>query len=572
MSALALFDDAPPIKIRSYQAEALAAVEGDFARGPGRGLVVMATGTGKTTFFWELIRRLKVPTLILAHQHELLEQAATRGQAMIPSCRISIECGDDQAIPGSDVVIASVQTLGKPKSNRLSWFHPKLIITDEAHHAAAPTYGNVYERFGVYDENGPYHLGVTATDHRMDNKPLSGSEEAIFQKVLYRYTVRRAVDEKWLCNVRGYRCAADALDLSQIKKTAGDYNQGQLQEAIDRDEVTEFGIDSWESVAKDRRTVVFCTGVDHSKHVAEAFRARGYRAEFIAGNLDKEDRAKIVRRFRSGETQILANMQLMTEGVDIPEISAVLMLRPTQSWALYTQMVGRGLRLADGKQDCMVIDVVGNSEQHQLGKNPPASLAGVFDLPAGLDLSGQLITEALDLFEELTEEQQAGLFKRVIDMEGLKAALTEVDLLAELEVPEELSKISNWTWLKLSDNHYMLSCGSTGFEQNCRADVFCSEIGEYTLKLSSSERKEERPLGFDLRPAFEMAEIEAQRIWPSVGAVASAHARWRKEKLTDKQAAFLIKLGFDKEKVMKVNKGQASSLITKALSKGKKRR
>lgn len=580
MSALSLFeppsDSTPPVVMRPYQSEAIGAIEAAMDKGAMRGLIVLPTGTGKTSVFTELIKRLRshrmgAKALIVAHQIELLDQAQKRIQAMVPGAIVSIEAGDMKADPSSHVVVAGVQSIGRPGNNKLSWFKPDLIIIDEAHHAPADSYQHVLNNFGVYE--GECHLlGVTATPHRMDNKPLHGSDVAIFQDILYTYTIRKAIAEGYLCNVRGYRAVADGLDLSNVKKTAGDYNQGQLQEIMNDDELNAFAVEKWFEVASNRRTVVFCTGVEHADDMAEAFRSRGVRAESVNGKMDRESRDAVIRRFRSGETQVLTNMNLLTEGVDIPEISAILMLRPTQSWTLYTQMLGRGLRPAPGKPDCIVIDIAGNSELHQLGKNPPISAAGVFELPLGLDLGGQLVTEALELFEELSDEQRAKLFKRVINIDGLKAALTEVDILSELETPEELTGVSAWTWLKLSDQHYMLGCGSTQQENHCRLDMIESTLGRFELTIQSSERREVHDVGDDLKGAFQLAEQIAQRIWPNVGAVANSNARWRKEKPTEKQIAFLIKLGVPEADVERLTKGTASQLLSKMMANKNPRR
>lgn len=356
MSALSLFESpqATPVVMRPYQEEALRAIFDAFDAGKFRGLLVLPTGTGKTSVFVELTKRLRqqhgrFEVLIIAHQIELLEQAAARMRQMIPGIRVSVESGDKRAERGSEVVIAGVQSIGRHGTRRLDWFRPRLIICDEAHHAPADSYSAAFLNFGVYEDDGPSLLGVTATPHRMDNRPLHGSDVAIFESILYTYTLRQAIEDGYLCQVRGYRCAADELDLSGIKTTAGDYNQGQLQEAMDREPVIRAGIEAWATVARDRRTIVFCTGVKHAQNVAEAFKAYGVAAAAVSGDMDPALRAERMGQFRRGELQVLTNMQLVTEGVDVPEIASVLMLRPTRSWTLYTQMVGRGLRISPGK-------------------------------------------------------------------------------------------------------------------------------------------------------------------------------------------------------------------------------
>lgn len=566
----------PKVTMRPYQEEALQRIEAEMDKGPGQGLLVLPTGTGKTSVFTELIARRKAgdmrfKALIVAHQVELLEQAAARIRHMIPGIRVSIESGDYKSSELSDVIVAGVQTIGRRGSSKLGSWKPNLIIVDEAHHAPADSYQAVFENFGVYEPGGPYLLGVTATPHRMDNKPLHGSDRSIFQDVVYTYTLREAIKDGFLCDVRGYRALGEGLDLSSVKKTAGDYNQGELQRLMDCDEVTACGIKAWSETAKDRRTVVFCTGIDHAKNVAAAFQKIGVKAESIDGKMNRDDREAVMNRFKSGETQVLTNMQLVTEGVDVPEIAAVLLLRPTQSWALYTQMVGRGLRLSPGKADCVVIDVVGNTESHQLGKTPPASVAGVFGLPPGLDLAGESAMEAAELFDELDESLKAGLFKRVIDMTGLRASIKEVDLLAELAIPEEVAKFTHWSWMKIGDGLYTISCGSTETDGRINCELRMDALGAFTLLMKTDNGREVRDVGNEIGRAFFYAEQMISDRWPRVQSVVSSRATWRKKPVSEKQRAVLIKAGYSPSQIDQMDMGSASAALNKYFARKGKR-
>lgn len=539
------------------------------------------TVTHNTTVFCELARRRMeqdrfLQVLLVAHQIELLEQAKARFELMIPGVRVGMESGDSKAPTSSQIVCASVQTIGRAGSQRLDWMRPGLIIVDEAHHAASATYQRVFERYGVFDEDSkpPYLLGVTATPHRMDNRALHSRDGATFERILFQYTLRQAIADQFLANVRGYRAVASALDLSVIGTQSGDYKVGELQSAMDVPEVTASGIAAWREVAEQRRTLVFCVGVEHAKHVAEAFRQLGYRADAVYGDMDRDVRERTMRRFRSGELQILTNCSLVTEGVDVPEIDAVLMLRPTQSWALYTQMAGRGLRLAGGKSDCIVIDVVGNSERHALGKTPPVSLAGVFDLPLGLDLGGELVTDAIDLLEQMDEYQRGTVMKRVIDMQGLHQALTEVDLLAELGIPDELSGVTTWSWLKLTDDQYMLACGSdrvTGARRSVSLKV--DALGAWEATIVDGTQQFTRALGGALPEAMRATEKVVRSRWPEVGLLVDTKSAWRSQRPTDKQIEMLRRIGIESGRIAAINKGQATAILTRhfATRKGKKR-
>ncbi|HRI45146.1 MAG TPA: DEAD/DEAH box helicase family protein [Fimbriimonadaceae bacterium] len=314
-----LFD--PPrqsgeITLRPYQEQAASAVDAARARGLRSGLIVLATGGGKTTIFSHLIgqeAKRGGRSLILAHRDELVEQAADRIASMTDA-RVDIEGGDRRAIGTAEAVVASVQTIGRAGTSRLGWLRPTLIVTDECHHAPAETYQMVYKRFGCHGENPPFHLGVTATAHRMDNRPLHGGE-AIYEAVLFEYGIKPMIMDGWLCDIRAYRCEA-SYSLQGVKTTAGDYNQKDLDKRVNTNRNNLEALAYWAKVAIDRRTIVFCTSVDHAHAMAGLFVDQGIVAEAVDGTMDKGLRSGIMSRFKSGETQVLCNMNIATEGFD----------------------------------------------------------------------------------------------------------------------------------------------------------------------------------------------------------------------------------------------------------------
>ena len=237
-----------PIVLREYQIKAKAAVLAARDRGLHRVMVVMATGCGKTTVFASLVdefeRSYGGNSLVVAHRMEILEQAASRIASMSPRLPIGVEGGDFTAPYESRVVVAGVQSIGRPDSKRLNWFHPGLLIMDEGHHAPADTWQNVLRRFGAYD-GSCFTLAVTATDHRMDNKPLHGHSGAIFEDVVFRFGLRDAVREGWLVDLRGYRVAT-GTDLSKVKSSMGDYNQAQLARAVNTEARNHTALKHWQ--------------------------------------------------------------------------------------------------------------------------------------------------------------------------------------------------------------------------------------------------------------------------------------------------------------------------------------
>lgn len=577
-----------PILLRPYQARALAQLLACRDRGLSRVLTVMPTGTGKTTLFSALIgthhEESNTSTLVLAHRRELLDQAYRRIGLQNHHLDVAIE-GAGRSLRGdAQVVVGSIQSLGRPTSTRLSGFEPGLIIIDEAHHAAATTYQQAMKRFRCYEE-GVFTVGVTATPHRMDNRQLHGSDQAIFQDVAFTYSLREAIQEGWLADVRGYRVAT-GIDLSRVRVQHGDYNVRQLQDAVNTEERNEAAFMHWSEVARDRRTIVFCSGIRHADDVADLFRARGLTCESVNGSMPIPKREAVMSRFTSGQTQVLTNVDIATEGFDLPDVSCVLMLRPTQSWALYTQMIGRGLRVLpntiDGlvdasarieavrisdKPDCIVIDIVDNGEKVVAPKEPgqeKPSLAAVVGLPTEFDLEGHTLAEALAKWEGLDVAGRALMFRRPTKFEDLGATLTAVDILAELSMPESVAQTSRNAWMKIGDGVYLLPCGSGVGEPERTARIECDPLGRYHLRFSIGMSFEDSPieLGVDLIRAFRVADRQVQERWPFSRGFTTSKGRWRSEPITEWQKHELRELGVERNIVELVDTaGQAWNLI-----------
>lgn len=584
--------EVPRIVLRDYQEKAKSAVLAARDRGLHRVMVVMPTGTGKTTLFASLVdtfdKQYHEPALVVAHRTELLQQAAKRIQGVSPQIKVGIEGGDSTADQDCQCVVAGVQSIGRPSSKRLEWFHPGLLIMDEGHHAPADTWQNVLRRFGSY-EGTCFTLAVTATDHRMDNRPLHGTEESIFEDVVFRYGLRQAVADGWLVDLRGYRVAT-GTDLSKVKKVRGDFHQGDLARTVNTEERNYTAFRYWREIAGERRTIVFCVDVQHAKDVTEMFKTHHVGAESVDGSMKTEHREAVMRRFAQGKTQVLVNVEVATEGFDVPDVSCVLMLRPTQSWGLYAQMAGRGVRplagTVDGrpdpesrreslanceKPDCIVIDVVDLagrgrgelSEEKPEGQPAQASAAGLVGLPPDFDLQGQSIFKAASLVEELTPAKRAQLFKRPTDFDDLDTVLTEVDLLRELSIPEEVMGISALAWLKIGEGEYVLPCGSSSLERDRQAHITTDVLGRMSLTLTSSFMEyPAMSVGDDLTKAFDEADGIIRMTWSDCAQIVRADARWREQPPTERQLDTLRRLGVEETFIaLCQTAGQARAMI-----------
>jgi ATP-dependent helicase IRC3 len=592
----ALLEDKPsntgPIILRPYQEKGIQAYLAARDRRVKRMLAVYPTGTGKTSLFAALIGRLAeeddaFTALVLAHRKELLTQASDRINLQNPSLRVDVESGEFKAHRGASVVVAGVQAIGGPGSEKLDWLAPSLVICDEAHHGAADTYQNVFRRMGCYmpaEEGGAELLGVTATPHRLDNKALHGSEAAIFEEIIFQYSLKDAIREGYLCDLKGYRVGAD-IGLDNIKTVGGDYNPSQLERVMNTDPLNELAFKSWSEAAPNHRTIVFCAGVDHAERMSEIFREGGIEAASVNGAMNRIARDEIIRRFRSGSIQVLTNVDIATEGFDVPECGCVMMLRPTQSWALFSQMIGRGLRVLPGLIDgvdeadarraavktsekpfCVVIDVVDNTRGHQLGKTPKdgkiPSLNEMVGLPTMLDLEGHTLGDAAEMFDDLPEVAKAVAMRHPTTFSGLSAKLTAVDMLGELGVPDEATKAdARLHWLKVSEWLYIVSCGFSESETSREARLEGDILGHWSLTLISASRNEVHPMPPDLTQAFQVAERVIRGSFFGVMRFADAKASWKHGAVTERQIAALMALGADPVVFEQLTRGSASALI-----------
>lgn len=326
------------LHLRPYQERAVAEVLAARDRGVRSVLLVAPTGAGKTEIASALFAQVK-RGLFLVHRLELVEQAAERFSRH--GLSVGVIQGDTPSDPSAAIQVASIQTLArrpKPPAD--------LVITDEAHHAVAESFSSVLSRYDCF------RVGVTATPYRLDGRGLGTA----FDEIIVAASPRELVDLGYLVPPRIY--TAPAPDLSGIRKVAGDYAQGQLSERMTT--LTGNAVETWTKLGESRKTVVFAVDIAHSEALRDRFLGAGIAAEHFDGGDDRDTRRAVLSRFRSGETTVLSNCNLISEGFDLPDIGTVQMCRPTASRALYKQTIGRALRPVDGKTDAIVLDNAGN--------------------------------------------------------------------------------------------------------------------------------------------------------------------------------------------------------------------
>jgi superfamily II DNA or RNA helicase len=346
-----------PDGLRPYQREAVYRIHQEL-KAHRSTLIVLATGLGKTQIFSAVARHWPTRVLVLAHLNTLISQARRRLEQMT-GMLVDVEQGEARA-GGSRIVVGSVQSFHERRRAKWPADTFGLVIIDEAHHVSkGSTYHKIIDHFAHAKV-----LGVTATPDRADCKALS----VAFESVAFRKDIDEGIREGYLCPVKIARIHVDAIDVSGVKTTAGDLNQGELDaimgaegplHAIARGTLEQSG---------DRRTIVFSgpTVATAQKLVEVMNRYRPGCAHEVNGGTDPIARRRCYQSFEAGEFQYLVNVGVLTEGFDSPRVSCISLARLTKSRALYAQMAGRGLRIAEGKADCLLIDFVGNSGHHEL--------------------------------------------------------------------------------------------------------------------------------------------------------------------------------------------------------------
>ena len=394
--------------LRPYQEAARAAIHGEWDQGHKRTLLVLPTGTGKTIVFAAVAEdqvRRGERVLVLAHRGELLEQAAQKiGTVSGLGCAVEKA---EQSSAGSwyRITVGSVQTLMREK--RLDRFEPDhygTIIVDEAHHILSDSYQRVLDHFP--DANV---LGVTATPDRGDMRNLG----QYFDSLAYEYRITQAIKDGYLCKIKAQTIPLK-LDMSGVGTQAGDYKAADVGHALDPylDKIA----DEMRTYCAGRKTVVFLPLIETSRRFCTLLKARGIRAAEVNGN--SEDRAEILADFAAGEYDVLCNSMLLTEGWDCPSVDCIVVLRPTKIRSLYCQMIGRGTRLAPGKDHLLVLDFLWHTTRHELCR--PACL----------------ICESPEVADKMTENLEQA--EEAMDLEAAEA-IAQTDVIAQRE--EALAKM-----------------------------------------------------------------------------------------------------------------------------------
>lgn len=474
--------------LRPFQGQA--ALQGKKALEEKRNtLIVAPTGAGKTIMLAGLVGLFNgIRSLVLQHRDELVSQNLGKFLKVNPGHSVSTFDAWGKSWDGK-TTFAMVPTLCRSENlSTLPRFD--LIVIDEAHHAAAEGYQKIIRK--ARDMNPACMVaGFTATPMRADNKGLRGT----FDNCSYQITVKYLIDHGFLVPPTAFVVDVGLQEqLKNVRCTAADYNMMDVEKVMNHSVINDEVVRHWEEKAGDRKTIVFCSTVQHAVNVAASFESKGYSVEVLSGDTPKGERRAILRRLQTGETQVICNCAVLTEGFDEPTVSCIILLRPSSHKSVMIQMIGRGLRpppVGFRKRDCVVLDF-------------GISLINHGDIDAEVDLDGKG-----ELSESESQEQEP---KTCPDCEGEmpKQARTcpfcgydfaEANrvYLTRIEMSEfDLINDSPFRWVDLFENgRCMIACGFDSFS------IVASPDGENWYAIGKS------PASNALMPLGEFAKNQA---------------------------------------------------------------
>ena len=354
--------------LRDYQKRAIDSLYQWFRSNPvGHPILELPTGAGKSHIVAHLCRDImaqnpRARVLMLTHVKELIEQNASKLREAWPNAPMGIFSAGLGRKDVDAITFAGIQSIYR-HATKLG--HTHLVVIDECHAVSNSNTGRYRDLIDALTAINPSLrvVGLTATPYRLGQGMLTDGEDALFADIISPVSVSELVAKGYLAPLSSKLPPRGRIDVSGVRKVAGEYNQRDLEAAARLSEGE--AVDAIIEYGSDRRAwLIFCTGVAHSEEVAEALNAEGIPAATITQKTPKDQRAQHLADFKAGRLRALTNANVLTTGFDHPAIDLLAFLRPTMSPGLYMQMAGRGMRIAEGKEDCLVLDFAGNIMAH----------------------------------------------------------------------------------------------------------------------------------------------------------------------------------------------------------------
>jgi superfamily II DNA or RNA helicase len=518
------------IHLRPYQEDCLKAITTAFIGGKQRVLATMPTGGGKTIVFANLIDRMKTGrALVLAHRDELIHQTVQKIKMVTPDADVGVVKASENQY-WTRIVVASVQTVQREaRLSQLGQFD--LIVVDEAHHAAAETWTEILVQLGAFRDGGPMVCGFTATPDRADKVGL----DVVFEEIVFEMPTLDLIRQNYLCDIVPLQVKVEGMDLSRVKKVAGDFAANASGKALLDADAPGYVARALQEYAPGRRSIVFTPTVATAAAMAEAINAAGIPAASLDAKTKTEDRRRIIADLHSGKIMSVANCAVLTEGTDIPPVDCIVIARPTMSRSLYQQMVGRGLRPYPGKEDCVVLDMVGVTGRHKL--QTAATLFGI---------RPQFLKKGEGILQAATEQAR---------QEAIAAEATG-KLVAVGVMAFEGARAH---WVASGTGKFLLSTGDGMIMLQPSEDdaAFWDAI-----ERPSNGWEPHKIIARKLSLEYAQGVAEDRAREKGAGALIDPNAPWRARDASEKQIALLRRLNVDTTHI--ITAGQASDAISAA--------
>lgn len=525
------------VVLRDYQRECVDAIKSAIDRGVSPA-VQLPTGGGKTVVFSHAAQEIGFPALVIAHRDELLDQAADKFRQVDPWITTG-KVKAQQRQWYAEVVVASIQTLGRPRGlaelEQVLRRRPfKFAVIDEAHHATADTYQAVIKLLKRY---GVPVLGVSATLERGDGSGLGGT----FDELVYEKDMLWMIAQGYLVDIRAVQIQLKDFNYARVRTSRGDFQDGALGHALSDSGAPQYALKAYLEHASERKAIAFCPTVDLAHEFADVFNDGGVAAEVVDGETPREQRQAIYRRLRTGETKVVASCAVLTEGFDEPSVDCIIMARPTMSRSLFIQMIGRGLRLHPGKNDCLMLDMVGNTDRVRV-----VTVANLFGLPTSWEIQQGAVTLTAAVAQQKPVKPDGPVLLK--DMEAIA-----VDVFTQRK----------FVWVRTrtkAGERYVLSAGD-GF-----VTLTEGEDGLWTVRHEKRDKSvTDVAQGLDLGYAQGAGEDYCRKLGAEI--LSNREAGWRKRPASDKQRSALAK--WKVTVPAELTAGQASDMLTEVIARKK---
>ena len=496
----------------------------------GNTLVVAPTGAGKTIMLSALVgkrRGVSKDVLILQHRDELVSQNSTKFQRVNPELSASYVNASQKDWSG-DAVFAMVQTLSR-ENNLKQMPKVDLIVVDEAHHTIADTYQRIIKAAKKANE-GVQIVGFTATPNRGDKKGLRD----VFTNCSHQIDIATLIREGFLVPPKTFVVDVGVQDeLREVRKTASDFDMADVEKIMNRRAINKRVVEEWMDKAGDRKTIVFCSTIRHAKDVCAEFVEQGIDAAVVTGNTPSDKREEILHDLAHGETQVVVNVAVLTEGFDAPPVSCVVLTRPCSYKSTMVQMIGRGLRTVDQeefpgivKTDCVVMDF-GTSVLTHGSLDDAVDLDGAGDREPG--------EPPIKVCPECKSEVPLGVNE--CPMCGHLFEGADADPLDNFEMTEvDLMERSPFRWVDLFGNQACLA--ATGF--NCCARI--AEVDGTSMAVTKRTNGRVRLISVGSKRQV-MAAADDYMRQHETGDSAKKTKRWLNDPVSDKQRSALLRQG-----------------------------